>query len=50
MLNHIGEGQASKKLQAAIERVYAEGKPLTPDVGGSSSTAEFTNAVVKHIG
>ncbi|HWR50974.1 MAG TPA: isocitrate dehydrogenase (NAD(+)) [Bryobacteraceae bacterium] len=50
MLHHLGESDAAKRLQAAIERVYAEGKRLTADVGGSSSTAEFTEAVMKHTG
>jgi isocitrate dehydrogenase (NAD+) len=50
MLNHLGEGDAAKRLQAAIERVYAEGKPLTKDVGGSAGTAEFTDAVIKRLG
>ncbi len=49
MLNHMGEGGAAKRLQAAIERVYAEGKHLTPDVGGAASTSEFTEAVVHHV-
>lgn len=47
MLLHLGENEAAKKLQAAIEAVYREGKHLTGDVGGSSSTEEFTDAVVR---
>ena len=46
MLAHLGEQAASSRLQTAIERVYAEGKHLTPDVDGSAGTTEFTNAVV----
>jgi isocitrate dehydrogenase (NAD+) len=49
MLNHMGEPDAAKRLQAAIERVYAEGKPLTRDVGGSAGTAEFTDAVIRRV-
>jgi isocitrate dehydrogenase (NAD+) len=47
MLAHIGERDASARLQSAIERVYAEGCRLTSDVGGSAGTAEFTCAVVR---
>ncbi len=47
MLAHLGEQAASAKLQSAIARVYAEGKHLTADVGGSASTEEFTDAVVE---
>ncbi len=47
MLAHIGERDAAARLQAAIERVYAEGRGLTRDVGGTAGTAEFTCAVVR---
>jgi len=46
MLSHLGEDDAAKRLDAAIERVYAEGKHLTPDVGGTGTTTEFTDAVM----
>lgn len=46
MLRHLGEQPAANKLHAAIERVYAEGKVLTGDLGGSSTTEGFTDAVI----
>ncbi|HEY7334360.1 MAG TPA: isocitrate/isopropylmalate family dehydrogenase [Bryobacteraceae bacterium] len=46
LLNHIGENTAAGRLRSAVEKVYADGRPLTPDVGGSAGTAEFTDAVV----
>lgn len=49
MLNHLGESAAAKRLQAAIELVYAEGKSLTADVGGSATTTAFTDAVVAKV-
>ncbi|MCZ2076443.1 MAG: isocitrate dehydrogenase (NAD(+)) [Bryobacteraceae bacterium] len=45
MLRHLGEYEAARRLQSAIESVYAERKYLTPDVGGKATTNEFTNAV-----
>jgi len=36
-------------MQKAIEAVYAEGRHLTRDVGGSAGTAEFTDAVVARL-
>jgi isocitrate dehydrogenase (NAD+) len=45
MLRHIGEQDASTRLQNAIEQVYREGASTTRDVGGSATTAEFTDAV-----
>jgi isocitrate dehydrogenase (NAD+) len=49
MLAHLGERDAARGLQAAIEKVYAEGHHLTGDVGGSAGTAEFTEAVIRAI-
>jgi len=49
MLAHLGERNASRSLQSAIEKVYAEGKHLTGDVGGQASTSEFTEAVIRHM-
>jgi len=49
MLAHIRERDASRRLQRAIECVYAEGRSLTADVGGGASTAEFTAAVIGHM-
>jgi len=45
MLRHLGEVEASIRLQTAIENVYREAKTLTSDVGGKASTTEFTDAV-----
>jgi isocitrate dehydrogenase (NAD+) len=49
LLTHIGERQAAGKLQSAIESVYREGKSLTRDVGGTASTEDFTDAVIRAI-
>ena len=46
MLQHVREFEAAARLQAALEAVYAEGKALTRDVGGSASTKEFAEAVI----
>jgi isocitrate dehydrogenase (NAD+) len=49
MLDHIGEKEAAKRLQAAVESVYAERKAVTSDVGGTATTAEFTDAVIQKL-
>jgi len=46
MLHHIGEAATAEKVQAALEKVYAEGKTLTRDVGGTSGTRAFADAVI----
>jgi isocitrate dehydrogenase (NAD+) len=49
MLTYLGERDASRRLNHAIEQVYASQDHLTVDVGGSSNTTEFTNAVIARI-
>lgn len=49
MLIHVGETEAARKIQGAVETVYREGKFLTGDVGGSASTGEFTDAVLRAL-
>jgi isocitrate dehydrogenase (NAD+) len=46
MLHHINEAEAADKVQAAIEKVYAEGTTLTGDTGGTAGTKQFTQAVI----
>lgn len=45
MLDHLGESEAARRIEAAIDQVLADG-PLTRDLGGDASTEEFTDAVI----
>jgi tartrate dehydrogenase/decarboxylase/D-malate dehydrogenase len=45
MLDHLGEQDASARLMSAIERVTAAGH-LTPDLGGTATTRQVTEAVI----
>jgi isocitrate dehydrogenase (NAD+) len=49
LLTHLDEGNAAQRLQAAVESTYREGKSLTRDVGGTASTEEFTDAIIRAI-
>jgi isocitrate dehydrogenase (NAD+) len=46
MLHHIDESAAANKIQAALEKVYAEKTMLTRDVGGTAGTQAFANAIL----
>jgi isocitrate dehydrogenase (NAD+) len=46
MLRHIDETATADLIQKALESVYTEGKTLTKDVGGTSGTKAFADAVV----
>jgi len=49
MLDYLGFGDKSKRFENAVRKVYAEGKVLTPDQGGSAKTGEFTKAVIANL-
>jgi isocitrate dehydrogenase (NAD+) len=49
MLEYIGEEDAARRLHEALLAVYREGGALTPDVGGTASTHEFTQAVISKV-
>jgi isocitrate dehydrogenase (NAD+) len=46
MLQHMKELEAAKRLQTAIEKVYAGKTNVTADVGGTASTTQFTDSVI----
>ena len=45
MLEHLGAKDAADAIVAAIERVLADGRTLTPDMGGTASTRALGEAV-----
>jgi isocitrate dehydrogenase (NAD+) len=47
MLHHINEGATAARVQAGLEQVYLESKILTRDVGGTSGTRTFADAVLE---
>ncbi len=49
MLRHIGEDDAAGRIQRALYAVLERGKVRTRDLGGTSSTTEFTTAVCAAI-
>jgi tartrate dehydrogenase/decarboxylase/D-malate dehydrogenase len=48
MLEHLGEPAAATRLMAAVERVTASGL-FTPDLGGTATTQQITDAVCEAI-
>jgi len=46
MLEHLGERTAARRISAALEKTYREGKHTTRDVGGPAGTNEFAEAVI----
>ncbi len=49
MLEHLGEGAAAGRLMKAIERVTADPRLHTPDLGGKARTSDVTAGVIEAI-
>ena len=49
MLRHLGETTAADRIQRALDGVLAGGAIRTRDLGGTSTTSEFTTAVCAAI-
>ncbi|MGC1678245.1 MAG: isocitrate/isopropylmalate family dehydrogenase, partial [Candidatus Binataceae bacterium] len=49
MLEYLGFDEAGHRFDAAVRKVYAEGKVLTPDQGGKAKTMEFARAVIANL-
>ncbi|MBV8411209.1 MAG: tartrate dehydrogenase [Alphaproteobacteria bacterium] len=49
LLEHLGDKSAADRLMKAIERVTADKRFHTPDLGGTARTADVTKAVIEAI-
>ena len=49
MLQHLGENEAAKSINEAIFAVLKEGKNLTYDLGGSTSTSGMADAIIEKL-
>lgn len=49
MLRYLGEYDAAKKIENALEQVFLKRKNLTIDLGGRALTKEFTEEIIKYI-
>jgi tartrate dehydrogenase/decarboxylase/D-malate dehydrogenase len=50
MLDHLQATEAAKRVERAVADVLADGRRRTPDIGGTSSTVEVTDAVLEKLG
>ncbi len=50
MLQHLGEEEGSRRVMKGLERVVAERRVRTPDLGGTSTTDQVADAVISAIG
>jgi isocitrate dehydrogenase (NAD+) len=49
MLRHIGETTAADRIESALNKVLQKREKITRDLGGSSSTSEFADAIIAFL-
>jgi len=49
LLRHVNLQSYSDMITSAINKVLLEGKFRTKDLGGQSTTTDFTYAVIDHL-
>ncbi|MBO6555082.1 MAG: isocitrate dehydrogenase [Pseudomonadales bacterium] len=49
MLDYLELNDASQRVRAAVRKVIGEGRTTTPDLGGSASTTDYTQALIDHL-
>ena len=49
MLDYLGEWEISNDIKLAVEKVIADCKIRTPDLGGDASTMDVTKAIVQEL-
>ena len=49
MLRHLNERERAQRIQTALEKVLAEGTVHTPDLGGTATTIEFTDEIIRSL-
>ena len=49
MLKYLNEFEIAKKVENAVYKTIKEGKVLTKDLGGNSTTTEFTKEIIRNL-
>ena len=49
MLDFMGHGDVGAHIDNAVNKVLADGKVRTADIGGKANTVEMTNAIISAL-
>ncbi len=49
MLEHLGQAEVAGRIRGAVDRVVRENTARTVDMGGTATTVEFTDALVRAL-
>jgi len=50
MLRHLGYPDEAARVETTVRAIIAEGKQTTSDLGGSTGTAAFADAIIERLG
>jgi isocitrate dehydrogenase (NAD+) len=50
LLQHIGQREPARRIEAAVRRALQAGRGLTRDLGGSGNTASITEQLIANLG
>jgi isocitrate dehydrogenase (NAD+) len=49
MLRHLNLSEHANRIEKAVHRVLIEGNTRTKDLGGNSSTTDYTKAIISRL-
>ncbi|MBI2982558.1 MAG: isocitrate dehydrogenase (NAD(+)) [Deltaproteobacteria bacterium] len=49
MLDYLGESSAAQKIRKSVWKILKKGRHLTPDLGGTASTSQMTEAIIREM-
>ena len=49
MLEYLKEDTVAAKIRQAVDKVLQDGHMLTPDLGGTAKTEEYTKAIIDNL-
>ena len=49
MVRHLGHDKPATEIEKSVHKVLADGKIVTPDLGGDASTSEVGNAIINNL-
>ena len=49
MLEHLGDNETAARIRRAVDATLKEAKSLTPDLGGTATTHEYTKAIIEKL-
>jgi isocitrate dehydrogenase (NAD+) len=49
MLDHMGESDRATRIRTALETTITDGVTVTRDLGGTATTQQFADAIIKKL-